>query len=270
MAGPSRESFIPRKTNTPVRSRAKISKRALGVFGYVSYIAFFGAIILAAGVFFISYQVQSTLSDREQALDQTRALFDPDQMDEVFVYERYLAVLNEIFNESFSVAQVFASIENSIVDAALLSSLEMEREIEDGQAPELILQAEVNTDTFDSAMFQRIVYEEFPLLQNLTLNDVVLVEAGQALALPAGLEADVQTASVDNSLIALLAATTGGSGLVTFSLSFEIDQSELEFSPQPFGSTASQPTSQFFNDAPADEVDATDPDSADSTEDSDI
>ena len=249
MPNAPRESFIPRKSNAPIRSRAKLSRQAIGLFGYVSYITFFGALILSAGVFFISFQVQSNLADRESDLDQVRGQFDQSQMDHVFNYERYLAVLNGVFAESFSIAEVFTSIEESVIESALLSSLTIEREDLENGSSLLTLEAEVNTTTFDAAMFQRSVYREFPLLQDLVLNDVILVEAGQPMALPPGLADEEDQASVvpDDSILAQLAELTGESGVVTFSMSFEVDPTTLAFDPQPLDDDTMQTGGLFFD-----------------------
>ena len=217
-----RNSFIPRKSNAPIQSR-KLSKQAVGAFGYVSYISFFGAVILAGAVFFISYQVQSTLDARIVELEQAKNQFQQSDMDRVQAFERYTHILHRVFNQSFSTAGLFSAIEQSVADSAVLSTLQLKREVEAGYPTDVVVNATINTSTFDSALFQRGVYEQYPLLQNFTVNEVLLLEAGQSAV-----------ASEDGDLLATqLAAVTASEGRVSFTLEFLVDPETLSFDPRP-------------------------------------
>lgn len=230
-----RESFIPRKSPGSNRSK-RTRKVALGVFGYVSYITFIGALILSAGMFFISFQISGTLEEREQELAAVKESFAQENMEMVREYETYLNTVDRTFAETFSMEDLFGSLENSVVQSAFLSSLELEQEMLNDSS-ELTLSAEVITNSFDSALFQRDLYREFPLLERFVLNDVVLVESGQELA--AFAEGDEDGPLSEAALSQIAQATAAGSGVVTLSIEMTLDRNDLPYPPD--GTAAPEP-----------------------------
>ena len=231
MANAPRESFIPRKTAAPKTSRSRVKKRAIGVFGYVSYITFGGALLLAGGMLFLSFQVDNTLASQEEELQAVQDQFQDSDFEQVQAYERFMNTVQMTFDESVSFSELFTNIEESIVDQAIITSLDVERS-EDGA--EYDVTAEVIVDTFDTALFQRDLYAEYPLLERYVVNDVILVEDGLSM-LPEGDDDDGDEESGFSSaaLNEMAEAAAAGGGAVTFSLTMTIDAGSLPFEPSP-------------------------------------
>lgn len=214
MANDSRPSFIPRRT--PTAPKKQRSSRSIGVFGYLSYILFFGSILLSLGMFIVSQQVQSTLQEKQTELTAIKDEFQQSEMDRVREYERFLGQLSAVFDRSMSIGQLFTAIEGSIVETVFMTDMELER-----TADELTLAASVQSDSFDAALFQRSVYEEFPVLGNFVLEDVTLQSAGQS----ASSDDDEEEESAVTTVVS-------GGDVVDFSLTFALDTESLPFSPQ--------------------------------------
>lgn len=228
MANDSRPSFIPRRT--PTAPKKQRNARSIGVFGYLSYILFFGSILLSMGMFVVSQQVQSTLQEKQTELTSIKDQFQQSEMDRIREYENFLEQTTAVFGRSISIGQLFTAIEGSVVKSAFLTEMTLER-----TTSELMLEAAVQSDSFDTALFQRSVYEEFPILTTFTLDNVALLSAGQAVSSDDdGDEEDPAVSTV-----------TTGSDVVNFELTFDLDADSLPFSPQvvPAGSDADAPES---------------------------
>ena len=228
MANAPRESFIPRKTAAPKTSRSRVKKRAIGVFGYVSYITFCGALLLAGGMLFLSFQVDSTLASQEEELQAVQNQFQNSNLEQVQEYERFMDTVQVTFNESVSFIDLFTNIEESIVDQAIITSLDIERN-EDVEGYQVT--AEVLVDTFDSALFQRDLYTEYPLLERYVVNDVVLVEDGLSTLPETDDEDEDELGFSSAALNEMAAAAAAGGGAVTFSLTMSIASDNLPFEP---------------------------------------
>ena len=238
MANAPRESFIPRKTTTPKTSRSRVKKRAIGVFGYVSYITFGGALLLAGGMLFLSFQVDNTLASQEEELQAVQNEFQDSDLAQVQAYERFMNTVQMTFDESVSFSELFTNIEESIVERAVITSLDIERS-DDVEGYRVT--AEVLVDTFDSALFQRDLYAEYSLLESYVVNDVILVEDGLSM-LPEGDDDDGDEESGFSSaaLNEMAEAAAAGGGAVTFSLTMSVAADSLPFEPSsvpPEGTT---------------------------------
>jgi|AntRauTorckE6833_2_1112554.scaffolds.fasta_scaffold02323_8 hypothetical protein len=209
MANNSRPSFIPRRT--PTAPKKQPSSRSIGLFGYLSYILFFGSILLSLGMFIVSQQVQNTLQEKQTELATIKDQFQQSEMDRVQEYERFLEQLTAVFSRSISIERLFAAVEDSVVEKIFFTEMTLERAIES-----LALSASVQSNSFDTALFQRNVYTEFPVLETFTLEEVALQSAGQPTATTQSDEED----------------TTTENDVVTFSLTFDLAASSLPFSPQ--------------------------------------
>ena len=221
MANDSRPSFIPRRT--PTAPKKQRSSRSIGLFGYFSYILFFGSVLLSLGMFIVSQQVQSTLQEKQTELTAIKDQFQQSEMDRVQEYEQFLGQLNAVFSRSISIGQLFTAIENSIVETVFMTDMELER-----TADELTFAASVQSDSFDAALFQRSVYEEFPVLENFLLEEVTLQGIGRVPDTDEDDEADEANTVVS------------GEDIVNFSLTFDLDTESLPFSPEvvPASTTA--------------------------------
>lgn len=195
-------SFIPRQT--PGVGQRRKSRRSLGLFGYGSYVVFGGAILASLGMFFYGQHIQSLLVDRQSELESVKNQFDSTEMQRVQEYESYLNTVNILFAQNIRSQNLFTAIEDSIAQSALMDTFTIERE-----GNQLLVQAEVTADSFDTALFQRSIYEEYPLLSTFSLEDVALVGA--------------QSAGEERSG----ATAVGSDDTVTFSLTFNVPTDNL-------------------------------------------
>lgn len=211
MADDSRPSFIPRRT--PTAPKKQRSSRSIGLFGYISYILFFGSALLSIGMFIVSQQVQSTLQEKQTELSTIKNQFQQSEMNRVLEYEQFLSQVNTVFNRSISIDPLFTAVESSIVESVFMTDMRLERSTDT-----LTLTASVQSDSFDGALFQRSVYQEFPVLENFSLEEVALQSVGNGPVVEAEDEGSDTTVTPSDSI-------------VQFSLTFDLDTESLPFSP---------------------------------------
>lgn len=164
-------SFIPRRT-AAVSKRPR-NQRSIGLFGYVSYIVFSASVLIGAGVFFYYQYIQVQLSEKQEELNIVKNQFDQTEMNRVQEFESFLSTVNRLYQSSITTEMVFNSIEGSVAEGSVFSSLTIERGPEN-----LEVLAEVTADSFDTALFQRRVFNDFPLLSSFSLDSAVLANLG--------------------------------------------------------------------------------------------
>ena len=213
MAENENSSFIPRQS--PVTSGRRRRRQSVGLFGYASYIIFIGSLLASVGIFFYAQYIQTQLADKQSELEVVKNQFDQSEMNRVQEFESFLSTVSKLYQSSIILERLFTTVEDSIAEGAVFSSMEIVR------GPEkLAIEAEVSADSFDTALFQRSVYEEYPLLSSFSLENVALADSVSTDGEGSGTELSTEAAN-------LLAQA--GSDSVTFLLTFDIASSELSF-----------------------------------------
>lgn len=161
-------SFIPKQG--PAKRSRQVVSRQVHVFTVISYVLFFGALAASAGVFLYSRHIDNQLRQEVVALDSAIANFSNEKMDQVTAFNLRINQAQARIENSVSAVSIFESLEDSTAQAVEINSLTLKR-VEDEK---FLLTAEINTDTFDSALFQRGLYERNSVIETVAFEDVGL------------------------------------------------------------------------------------------------
>lgn len=167
-------SFIPKQG--PAKRSRQVVSRQVHLFTVLSYVLFFGALTASAGVFLYAKHTDKQLRTEIVALDTAIANFSNEKMEQVKAFNTRLIQAQERVGNSVSAVSIFESLEASTAQAVSLQGLTLKR-IEDEK---FLITAEVNTDTFDSALFQRGLYERNSIIEAVAFEDVSLGKTDSA------------------------------------------------------------------------------------------
>lgn len=209
---------------TPGKPTRKVSAgRVIGIFGYVSYAVFFGALLLSLGMFGLSYFVQANLIEKQERLVSIQEAIDDQDIAELTEFDGYLRTTEDLFAESFSIFPILDAFSEVIADPVVFEGVSLNR---DGS--QLELQVSAVADSFDATMFQRDTLTELPVLAQARVEDVNLVQGGESpLAQQGGDDEEGQTLT-QAELEALLDSMESDE-VVTFALVFDVSTDELPF-----------------------------------------
>ena len=161
-------SFIPKQG--PAKRSRQVVSRQVHIFTVLSYVLFFGALAASIGVYLYSRHVENQLRGEVVALDTAIANFSNEKMEQVKAFNTRLNQAESRINNSVSAVSIFESLEDSTALAAVLESLILKRSADE----KFLITAEINTDSFDSALFQRGLYERNAMLETVAFEDVGL------------------------------------------------------------------------------------------------
>lgn len=155
-------SFIPKRG--PVnKKKSGATSRPVYVFTLISYILMFATLIAVAGSYFYSKVVDQKLQQEVALLNTEISSFSEADMQKVLDFDARLIQAADRLNNSVSVASVFDSLEAATIDTVQISTLDLVREADD----QFVLSAAIATDSFDSTIFQRGVYQ-----RNQSISDI--------------------------------------------------------------------------------------------------
>jgi hypothetical protein len=166
MSDPSNNnSFIPKRG--PAQKRRSGGTRKVYAFSIISYTLVFATLVGSAGVFLYDRLIQSELDQAVAELDQAIQDFSNDDMIRVAEFDSRLSLANLILDQSVSILPVFSALERSTINTVWLRSLNMEREDDSLQ-----FSLAVETDTFDSTIFQRGRLVDADIINNIELSGI--------------------------------------------------------------------------------------------------
>ncbi len=171
MADLSNNSFIP-KRGPATRSRSTVSRQVY-VFTIVSYVLMFATLLSVGGVYLYSKLLDQQLNDEIAKLNTAINSFSESDMQEVLEFDNRLQQASGRLNNSVSMVSVFGALEAATVNTVKIASLSLERE----QDEKFILEANIETDSFDSTLFQRDIYQQNQAVDAVTFSDVNSVQA---------------------------------------------------------------------------------------------
>lgn len=202
MVAPSNNSFIPKRG--PVKQKRKNATRQVYIFTYISYILTFATLLGAGGVFFYDKYVERQLNEEIAALNQEIDSFSHTDMRRVTEFDQRLQQANSRLDASVSISSLFTALEAATVDTVKVLNLNLSRVIDD----KISLNVAVETDSFDSTIFQRGVYTRNQLVSDVEISNV--------------LRAAQQVGGVD---------TTTGRSVVTFQALLSVPVSAIPYQP---------------------------------------
>jgi len=166
MADLSNSSFIPKQG--PVKKRRRSASRKVYFFTMICYVAFFATLLGSAGVYFYGDLVDRQLEDEVIALNNEISSFSETDMQRVREFDLRLQQANDRLNKSASIVSIFNSLEAATINTVSLNSLSLEREND-----ELFTMAvNIDTDSFDSTIFQREVYGQNNTVGSITIESL--------------------------------------------------------------------------------------------------
>jgi hypothetical protein len=166
MQGSSNNSFIPKRGTSKRKQTGGV--RQIFIFTYVSYILMFAALLSSAGIFLYTQLVTGQLDTEIEALNSEISSFSQADMQRVTRFDLRLSQAKDRLDNSVSVASVFEALQAATIDTVQLETLTMLR---DGDE-KFIINAAVQTDSFDSTIFQRGVYLRNETIQNVEISAV--------------------------------------------------------------------------------------------------
>lgn len=197
MPGPSNNSsFIPKRN--PVKQKRGQPSRRIYIFTIISYVALFATLLAAGGTFFYEQYIENQLNREIEALNTEISSFSEANMQKVLEFDRRVSQATDRLDNSVSVASLLEALESATIDTVQLQSLTLSRVADES----FDLSARVITDSFDSTIFQRGVFERN---QVITAVEIGNVSTGDSLPSDAGGESR-SVLSFDASLTVPLSA----------------------------------------------------------------
>lgn len=166
MADPLNNSFIPKRG--PVNNRRVSASRQVYVFTIISYTLMFATLIAVGGVFIYEKYLVNELDKENEALFNDIKSFKESDMQKVLDFDRRLQQANIRLNNSVSLVSVFQALEASTAETVKIETLSIERVSDE----KIALEATVDTDSFDSALFQRKAYGDGSVFSSVMIEDL--------------------------------------------------------------------------------------------------
>ncbi len=171
MPGSSNGSFIPKRN--PVKRSRKSASRKVYAVTFVSYILIFATLLASAGVFMYNRFIDKQLETSVTVLNNEINNFDENEMQEVRNFDLRLKQVSDRVSKNISIASLFDSLEKAVVGKVQFLTLNIDRVGDVG----LELEASVMTDSFDSSLFQRDIFEKnSDIFSSVSVNSVELSE----------------------------------------------------------------------------------------------
>jgi hypothetical protein len=173
-------SFIPKQG--PAKRTKQTATRQVHLLAVFSYIAFITAITVSVGVFLYERFVEGQLSDEVSRLSQEINGFSDADMERVREFNVRLEQTKGRLGKSVSMASVFAALEEATVKSVSIEDLHIKKEAD----TTITMAANISTDSFDSSLFQRGVYDRNTVIDSVVIDNLTLVSAGEDGDTPAG------------------------------------------------------------------------------------
>jgi hypothetical protein len=168
MSDPSGTSFIPKRG--PQKRTRSSSSRQVYVFTLISYTLIFAALLASLGVYVYIRVLERNELTAAASLDSAITSFSVADMEKVHEYDRRLIMVTERVDNLVSVNSVLSAIEEATAKSVQFENLVISRD-EDST---LILDANLITDDFDSALFQRGIYERQGEIRSFSANELAI------------------------------------------------------------------------------------------------
>lgn len=163
MADLSNNSFIPKRG--PVKHNRGTASRQVYLFTLISYILMFATLLAAGSVFLYGKHIDNQLESEVSKLNTEIGSFVESDMQKVLEFNLRLSQASGRLNNSVSLVSVFDALESATIDTVKINSLTLEREKDE----KFILAATIETDSFDSTIFQRGVYNRNQTIESVSI-----------------------------------------------------------------------------------------------------
>lgn len=165
---PTGTSFIPqRPTQGKIKNRGV---RKIYVLTYVSYVMFFGALMVAGATLFYTYVLEAQLQRQKDLLVAERAKFSQSEMASIQELDRRIDTAKQRMDAHISVPSIFQGLENSAVESLDFIGFTYKRLNDD--AP--LVSIKGSASMFNSVLFQREVLSRNPILAGAVFTEAEL------------------------------------------------------------------------------------------------
>lgn len=208
MADQVNPSFIPKQN--PAQLTRRNPSRQVFLLALVSYSLVVAALVAAGGLFAYQRYTDRLLAAEMQSYNNEIASFNTEEYQRVVALSEQLSQAKKLLDGRVSMATVLEIIASSTIDTVQFTEASLGR-LDNG---DVTFEGTARTDSFDSILFQRRIYDEAARVATVELSDVTITFGS------ASEEADGQTE-------------------VTFSAVFSLKKDEL-----PVTATSSVPVAQ--------------------------
>lgn len=185
----SNSSFIPKRGTQKLKRRVRNGN--LYILTIFSYIILFTTLVASAAVYIYGEYIHGQLQVEITEMNTAVSNFKEADMQHVQEFDNRLRQAQHRLNNSVSVTSIFAAIESATIDSVRFRDFQLIRDLDNG----FIVQANIDTDSFDSSLFQRGVFERNQVIEEVEIDSLVLNESvnesgssiGQSISLVAKL-----------------------------------------------------------------------------------
>lgn len=167
-------SFIPKRGAS--KRKRKVRKGNIYVLTIVASIILTATLLASAGIYLYQQYINNQLQNEITQMNAAVSGFKEADMQRVQEFDVRLRQANQRLNNNASVAAILDSIEASVIDTVRLSGLSVTRNLDDN----FIVNADIQTDTFDSTIFQRGIFVRGDVIDIVEVSDVNLTEVSSA------------------------------------------------------------------------------------------
>lgn len=159
-------SFIP-KQNTAQLTRRNPSRQVF-FLALVSYSLVVASLLAVGGLFAYQRYTDRMLASEIQQYNTEIASFDTEEYQKVVALSEQLGQAKKLLDGRVAMATVLEIIASSTIDTVQFTDAKLER-LESG---DVSFEGTARTDSFDSILFQRRIYDEAARIATVELSDV--------------------------------------------------------------------------------------------------
>ncbi|NCT02173.1 hypothetical protein GW766_02900 [Candidatus Parcubacteria bacterium] len=165
MPDPSNNSFIPKRGPVTRSTRGTFSRRVY-VFTLISYVFLFATLLAVGGMYFYTQHLKNQLDAEIVAFNKETNSFSKENMQKVLTFNSRLKQASSRLDKSISVTSIFKALEAATINTVEIEDLTLARVADE----KYILTASINTDSFDSTIFQRGEYNRNQTIDQVTIS----------------------------------------------------------------------------------------------------
>lgn len=167
MGGSSNDnSFIPKRG--PLNRPRKAASQQVYIFTLITYVLFFASLVATAGVFLYSGYIDKQLEDEVASLNTEIDRFHESEMMKVRNFNNRIESSKDRVSVAASLFLLLGAIENTTAKSVQVESVSMTRNADVSYTVE----ASIETDTFDSSIFQREFFEQEGLIRSVDISEL--------------------------------------------------------------------------------------------------
>lgn len=173
MADQVNPSFIPKQN--PAQLTRRNPSRQVFILAVFSYALIIAALLAAGGLFAYQRYTERVLATEVQEYNTEIASFKTDEYQKVVALSEQIGLAKKLLDGRVSMATVLEIVASSTIDTVQFTETKLER-LESG---DVSFEGTALTDSFDSILFQRRIYDEAARIATVELKDVA-IEFGSA------------------------------------------------------------------------------------------